>query len=168
VEENKQLYCLQCGTPLQTKMQDWRLRPVCPECGWVYYDQLKVGSAAVIEQEGSLLLLRRLRQPWQGQWYLPAGFVEVDETPEAAAEREVLEECGLVVHTVTLLDAIYFNDDPRGNGLLLVYQAEISGGKLHNSEEISEYRWFTPEEIPQDIAGAGHKEIILRWKAGQV
>lgn len=153
---------------MQTKLQDSRQRSFCPRCGWVYYKQLKVGAAALIEKNGRLLLLKRSRQPWQGCWNLPAGYVEVDETPAAAAEREVLEECGLDVRATELQAALFFADDPRGNGLLLVYHAEVSGGELHTSPEVTETGWFSPDEIPVNLAGAGHRETIQRWKTGQM
>lgn len=149
-------------------MQDGRQRNVCPSCGWTYYDQLKVGAAALVEQDGKLLLLRRARPPWKGQWYLPAGYVEAGETPQDAAVREVREECGLEVKVANFLDTLFFNDDPRGNGLLLVYRCQITGGELVLTEEITEFQWFSPEEIPVEIAGAGHAEMVNRWKIGQL
>ena len=94
-----QHYCLQCGTSLHLQQIEARWREVCLNCGWIYYQQLKVGAAALIERAGKLLLLRRAHNPGQGAWNLPAGYVEVDEDPARAAEREALEETGLQVYS---------------------------------------------------------------------
>jgi 8-oxo-dGTP diphosphatase len=54
-------------------------------------------GAVVHDARGRLLLIRRGHEPGRGLWSVPGGRVEADETPEAAVEREVLEETGLRV-----------------------------------------------------------------------
>ena len=46
-------YCFQCGTQLELQLRDNREREVCRACDWVYYAQLKVGAAVLIEQDTS-------------------------------------------------------------------------------------------------------------------
>ena len=91
-------YCLRRGQPLHAVYSDGRQRLICDQCGWIYFPQLKVSAAALIQQDGRLLLLCRQHDPWKGDWYLPAGYVEVDEDPARAVERETYEECGLQVN----------------------------------------------------------------------
>lgn len=155
-------YCLECGTTLQPVQQE-RERLVCPACGWVYYAQPKIGAAALIEVDGSLLLARRAYEPWRGCWYLPAGYVEVDESPAHAAEREVYEETGLRVQAERLMNVLYFDDDPRGPGVLVVYACQILAGELHMSHETDGLGFFNAQDLPEDLAGAGHRETILAW-----
>ena len=65
----KNHYCMQCGIQMETRKIEEMLREQCPACDWIYYQQLKVGSAVLIENdEGQLLLARRGHQPWQGMW----------------------------------------------------------------------------------------------------
>ncbi len=156
-------FCLQCGKALNLQELDGRLREVCPACGWVYYEELKVGAGALIVQGGRLLLIRRSCAPFQGTWNLPAGYVEVDESPAQAAERETREETGLVVQARGLIDAYYFDDDPRGNGVLLLYECSMTGGALQLTDESTEARFFAPSEIPAPITGAGHNQAIHDW-----
>jgi len=157
-------YCYQCGSLLEKRPLDGRWREVCSNCGWIHYRQLKVGAAALIEQNERLLLLRRACDPWKDAWNLPAGYVEADEDPARGAERETFEETGLRVKAGELLYAHYFNDDPRGNGVLLVYRCEIVSGSIMNSPEVAEFAFFHPHEIPDHLAGAGHTRTIQDWR----
>lgn len=158
-------YCLQCGSKLEPISLEGRDRERCPDCGWVYYPQLKVGAAVLIEQDGKLLLVQRAQTPWQGYWYLPAGYVESDENPTHAAERETFEETGLVVQCLSLFGVYYFDDDPRGNGILLVFTCKVTGGSIHcNLEEAQQAAFFSPEMV-LPLTGAGHNGAIQDWVA---
>lgn len=161
-------YCMICGSKMRTVFLDHRIREQCPSCGWVYYPQLKVGAGVLIEQNDAVLLVRRAIEPWKGLWCLPAGYVEADETPQAAAERETREETGLIVQVGGLTAVYPFNDDPRGNGLLILYQAEIFGGTLQCSDEASECGYFFATELPTEIAGMAHKQALADWVRGKV
>ncbi len=157
-------YCFQCGTALTSRILEGREREVCPACGWVHYPQLKVGAAAQIVVDGRLLLCMRASTPFRDTWNLPAGYVEADEPPARAAEREALEETGLRVRARRLVEAVYFDDDPRGSGILLVYACEILGGEPRPNAESREIRLFAPQEIPANLCGAGYREVVLRWQ----
>lgn len=162
-------YCYHCGASLMIMTCYNQPREMCPECGWVYYKQLKVGAAAVIERDNQLLLLRRAHHPWRGYWNLPAGYVESDEDPRCAAERETLEECNLVVRAGDLLGAFYFSDDPRGHGLLMVYLCQwLSGSPRVDPDEVLEFGFFDVLQLPKEITGAGHERAIQMWAARQV
>ncbi len=156
-------YCFQCGTQLELRFIDNREREVCPACGWVYYAQLKVGAAVIIEQDNKLLLLQRAHEPWVGSWMIPAGYVEANEDPKDAAKREVFEETGLEVELSELVKTYYFADDPRGNGISFIYRAtKVSGEMQINSEAISA-QYFAPDEIPEYLTLGGHNKMITEW-----
>ncbi|WP_158742697.1 NUDIX hydrolase [Acidisphaera sp. L21] len=75
-----------------------------------------VGIGAVILRPGAVLLVRRGKPPNAGQWSIPGGAQELGETAEAAARRELTEETGLVVDTLTLVanvDSIHRDPDGR-------------------------------------------------------
>ncbi len=157
-------YCFQCGNALEIRIIDHRDREICPACGWVYYAQLKTGAAVIIEKDSKLLLLQRNHQPWKGSWMLPAGYVEADEDPQDAAKREVLEETSLVVEDIEFLNAYYFSDDPRGNGVAFVYRAKAISGEIKISEEANAAEYFSWQEIPPYLTKGGHDKIIADWK----
>lgn len=158
-------YCFQCGSKLEVRHMDHRDREVCPACGWVYYAQLKVGAAVLIEQDGRLLLLRRNYEPWTGTWMTPAGYVEADEDPRNAAIREVYEETGLEVELGELFDVYYFDDDPRGNGVTFVYLAEKISGEIRINGESSIAKCFHWREIPAELSKGAHDKMIMAWRA---
>ncbi len=159
-------YCLKCGTQMGHKELDGRSRAVCPNCGWIYYQQLKVGGGALIEQDGELLLLQRAHDPWRGWWNFPAGYTEVDEDPAHTAVRETKEETGLDVKVDRLLAAYFFDDDPRGNGLLALFQCKVVGGLLTLTDEIQQAKFFSPDAVPNKIAGGGHNRAVKNWVEG--
>lgn len=159
-------YCFLCGTELALRFLDHRDREVCPNCGWVHYPQLKVGVGVLVENNGCLLLLQRAHEPWAGYWNLPAGYVEVDEYPSDAAKREVLEETGLSVELSELESLYYFDDDPRGNGIMLVYKATKVTGELNfDCDEVSSAQYFSRQSIPENLAGGADDRIIREWCA---
>lgn len=163
----KQHYCLMCGSLMMSREIEGRLREQCPQCGWIYYLHVKLSAAVLIEHDSKLLLLQRARQPWIGRWNLPAGYVEVDETPEQAAVREVREETGLEVEINRLLGNYFFDDDPRGNGLLVVFAGKVVGGYLNSSDESTAHGYFNAGSLPEDLCGAGHERVILSWQRGE-
>ncbi len=156
-------YCPDCGGAVVQREIEGRLRAYCPRCEKVFYEQLKVGAGCLIEERGRLLLVQRARAPFRGDWNLPAGYVEADEEPAHAAMRETLEETGLEVEAEALAGVYYFDDDPRGSGILIVYRCRIVGGLLRHTEEGSRNAWFPAWSLPAGIAGGGHERAIRAW-----
>ena len=73
-------------------------------------------DCVVFNQQNELLLIKRGRQPFQGKYALPGGWVEYGETVEQAALRELKEETGVEAHSLQLI-GVYSepNRDPRGH-----------------------------------------------------
>ncbi len=90
-------YCISCGAPLVSRFLFGKERRTCPACGWIHFEDPKVAAAVLVEQDARVLLVQRVNEPGQGLWTIPAGFVDAHEDPARAAERECLEETGLVV-----------------------------------------------------------------------
>lgn len=84
----------------------------------------------IAEQDLKVLLIRRGEEPFKGRWALPGGFVEIDESLERAAARELKEEVG--VRDVYLEQLYTFGDpkrDPRGRVVSVVYFALVDAGR---------------------------------------
>jgi ADP-ribose pyrophosphatase YjhB (NUDIX family) len=141
-------YCLRCGNPLIQAERFGRPRPVCPACGWIYFADPKVAAAALIQQPGQILLVRRANDPQRGKWTLPAGFVDAGEDPVEAVRRECLEETGLDVRVTGLVDVLYGQEHPRGSHLLIVYRAEIIGGALQPGDDVDHAAFFPLNALP--------------------
>ncbi len=165
-------HCLLCGEELHERILENRPRLACPHCDWIYYPQLKVSAGVLLEEQGKLLLVQRALEPWKGCWYLPAGYIEVDEDPLIGARRETEEETGLIVSVKSLRSISMYQDDPRGNGILIVYNVERLGGSLRNSVESTNVDFFSPEAIhSMHLAGSSHSLAIQQWveeKEGKV
>ena len=157
-------YCVRCGARLEAKEIDQRQRLFCPRCGHVHYEQLKVGAGILIEREGCLLLLQRAHEPFLGCWNVPAGYSEADEHPAQTAVREAREETGLEVEVTRLEDIYFFDGDPRGNGLLILYRCRVIGGALSGSTEGVNPTYFPRDRIPEPLSGGGHDQAIRAWQ----
>ena len=160
------MYCPACGAPYPDRFPlDEEGARNCPNCGFANYLQLKVGAAAIIEQDGNILLLRRTDKPFMGSWGLPAGYVRWNEPPKSAAVRETEEECGLVVEVESLLGVYFFDDDPRGNGILVAYRCRPISGTPAITPEASDVQFFRRGSLPSSLAGSGQDQAILAWKS---
>lgn len=159
------LYCPYCASPLEEQPAYGRVRPVCPTCGYVHFLAPKVGVSVLVEQDGRVLLVRRAIEPGLGQWSLPSGFIEWDESPEVAAVREVDEETGLVVADPQLLDVGHYSGDYRGPGLNINYRASVAGGTLQPADDAAEVRFFARKDLPplREIAFESHRRLLAQW-----
>ncbi len=156
------VYCPQCGTRLQTKMIGDRPRPVCPDCGFIFYLNPIVAAGTLVEREGQVALVQRGVEPGYGRWGLPTGYAELGETAEEAAIRETWEEIHLRVELDGLLDALSYNT-VKSQGVLLIYAARVVSGELHAGDDAIDAGWFGPEALP-DIAFRTHREVLRKWK----
>lgn len=156
-------YCFKCGTKLKIQILENIPREVCPNCGWVYYPHLKVGAGGLVTVNHQLLLVQRAMDPWKESWYIPAGYAEIDETPAQTAEREIWEETGLKVHAKELVNIYFYDDDPRGNGLLVLFNCELISGNIQISNEALDARFFAAYELPENLAGVAHIAAVNDW-----
>ena len=124
------------------------VRPVCPQCGWIHYVDPKVAAAALIVDDGRVLLVRRVNEPHRGLWTLPAGFVDGGEDPAEAAARECLEETGLRVRVTRVFDIVSGREHPRGADFVIVYVAEVLGGDMKPDDDADAVEWFDKTNLP--------------------
>jgi len=97
------------------------------------------------------LLVRRKHAPFEGRWAIPGGFVEADESLEAAARRELKEETG--VRDVYLEQLYTFGDpkrDPRGRVVTVAYLALVPAPlAVQAGDDASDARWWSVYKLPQ-------------------
>lgn len=155
-------FCPLCATPLDLHQRGGRVRPVCPQCGYVQYRNPTAGVAVIVRRaDGALLLGRRGPNAGYGagQWCIPCGHVEWDEAVRAAAIREFAEETGLAVH-LTALAAVESNfHDPRQHTVGIWFHGAISGGELTPGDDLVELGWFVLHALP-DLAFATDRRVI--------
>lgn len=141
-------FCPRCGAALQQEERFGRMRPVCPQCGWIHFVDPKVAAATLIVQDGLVLLVRRVNEPFRGMWTLPAGFVNGGEDPAEAAARECLEETGLNVRVTRVFDIVSGREHPRGADFVIVYQAEVVKGEMKADDDADAVEWFGRGNLP--------------------
>lgn len=124
-----------------------------------------VGAGAVIHDGPRVLLVKRNNPPNKGRWALAGGLVEVGETTEAAAEREVLEETGLRVKVEGLLDVqTDLHKDAESkveyHYILVDYLASPVGGVLRINGESTDSGWFTSAETEGLEMSEGTRKVL--------
>lgn len=141
-------FCPRCGSKLIVQLHSGKQRPSCPKCGWVYFPDPKVAVAVLLKNNGQVLLVQRMFDPQKGYWTMPSGFVDAGEDPKEAARRECLEETGLLIENIKLLDVIFSQEYPRGASILIVYRADIQSGELKSGDDARQAAYFNIKELP--------------------
>lgn len=107
-----------------------------------------------------ILLIQRKNAPYKGCWALPGGFMEIDETIEQTAQRELEEETGLskiTLHQMHTYSALY--RDPRGRTLTIVFWGICSDkSTLRAASDAETVQWFPYDNLPE--LAFDHDQII--------
>ena len=102
----------------------------------------------VIPSGRGIVLILRASDPFEGQWALPGGFVEIGETVEDAATREAAEETGLAVELARLVGVYSDPDrDPRGHNVSVAFLARVVGGDLVAATDAAEVAVLDPDFV---------------------
>ena len=99
-------------------------------------------DCVVFDDSGRVLLIRRKNPPFQGEFALPGGFVEIGETVEAACRRELMEETGVNVSGLRLI-GVYSDPhrDPRGHTCSIAFAAHVKGAQARAGDDAAEVAW---------------------------
>lgn len=112
-----------------------------------------------------VLLIKRAREPFKEQWAFPGGFVDKDESLEAAAARELAEETGL--SNIQFEQVGAFGDpgrDPRGHTVSVVFAGVIEKRELASAaDDASEAAWHSALK-PPELAFDHNKILTMTLK----
>src|SRR5438445_13060029 len=114
-------------------------------------------------QDGQLVAVRRMNEPFRGMPALPGGFVELGETTLEAVVREVREETGLETKVLRLVGV--FSDpgrDPRGHTVTIAYALEAIGGRPKAGSDAAAIVLVNPDDPPR--MAFDHNEIVRKWR----
>lgn len=130
-----------------------------------------VGVGAVVFKGARVLLVRRGRPPRKGLWSLPGGMQEVGETVFAAARREVLEETGLAVEVMELVDVVDSitrdaEDRARYHYTLVDVRAEWRAGEAVAGDDAEAVAWAPLDDLARYDLWA-ETERVIRLAAAQ-
>jgi len=117
-----------------------------------YPDRPCLAVGAIVFRDGRVLLVRRGQPPAEGEWAIPGGSVEVGETLQQAAQRELLEETGIVIQAgepCFIFDVIQTDTDGRVRFHYLVIDllAVYVEGDPRAGGDAADARWVSAEEL---------------------
>ncbi|GFO53156.1 DNA mismatch repair protein MutT [Geomonas sp. Red276] len=119
--------------------------------------------AVIVDSEGQVLLTQRRVPPFQGEWVMPGGKIDLGEPIVKALKREVREEVGLEVEVGDLVD-IFEHVTPGEDNyhfIIIYYRcAPLFCDVKHNEEEVQEARWVKPADFNQYKIPAGARFIL--------
>ncbi len=124
---------------------DNRERLVCGRCEFIHYQNPKIVAGAVCTWEDRILLARRAIEPRKGAWTLPAGYMELGETTEQAAQREAREEACASIEIDRLL-AMY--SIARIGQVQIMYRARLLSPDVAAGPESADVALVTWDKIP--------------------
>ncbi|MGQ0663745.1 MAG: NUDIX hydrolase [Pseudomonadota bacterium] len=124
---------------------DTRARLVCPDCGFIHYENPKVVVGALVRWQGRILLCRRNIPPRKGYWTMPAGYLELNEASSEGAKREAWEEARARIEIDALL-AVY--NIPRLSQVQLIYRASLVAPEFSAGPESQAVALFAWHELP--------------------
>ena len=106
----------------------------------------------MVVHEGRILLVRRGAAPSRGLWAVPGGALELGETLQQGAEREILEETGVAIRAREPICAFdFFERDGDGrirfHFVIVDVAADYIRGDVKGADDALEARWLAPEDL---------------------
>ncbi len=149
-------FCPRCAQPAEIA---YPRSLSCPHCGYgAYYNPKPVACAIPVTPQDQIVLLRRAFDPGKDLWTFPGGFVDLGESVEEAAHREVMEELGISISLGRLVN-VYSRASER---IVLIVYAATTTQRPRTTEEASEVECFDREDLPWDELAFWSTERALR------
>lgn len=115
-----------------------------------------------LDKDGSrrVLLVQRGGEPFKGMWAFPGGFLNMDETLEECARRELKEETGFEtpIRFEELKSFSAIDRDPRGRTITVAFLAEVPMAEVKGGDDAADARWFALDEVPP--LAFDHDEVL--------
>jgi 8-oxo-dGTP diphosphatase len=132
-----------------------------------YPDAPQVAVGAIVVRDGRVLLVRRGHPPSEGLWAIPGGSVELGETLQEAAEREIMEETGLTIRAgepVYTFDVILRDDAGRVQFHYVIVDllADYVTSEVHSGDDARDARWVAPEELEKLAVNQTTLELLKK------
>lgn len=152
-------FCSRCGQPVALRIpdHDTRERHVCTGCGMVHYRNPTVIVSCLATLGQRALWMRRAEEPRRGFWSVPGGFMEIGESLQEAAARELREETGVCLPPEAMS---LYGVGSVGNGaqVYVSFRAELQDEVFAPGPESLEVALFSRAELP--VAGLAYPGIL--------
>ena len=157
-------YCPRCGSEMFRLYDEKSNR--CEQCGFHLYHNASASVAAIIvNEQGELLLCKRAKEPQKGLLDLPGGFVDMNESAEAALKREIKEELGVEIigsdYYCSLPNRYLFSDFVI-HTLDLFYIVRIDTTcKISCADDVADYGYYALNAINvEDIGLESIRKVV--------
>lgn len=157
-------FCPICGDSLRLEADGERPQPHCSRCRRFYYRNPVPAVCCLITRGDSLLLGQRAVEPCLGHWTLPGGFVELGETTEEAAIREIREETTLDISALRLIGVSTQPSRLCGAVTVLGYAVGRWTGEPRPGSDVMDLRFFDRRERPP-MPFKAHEELLAAFEA---
>ena len=132
-----------------------------------YPERPIAGVGVVVFRNEEVLLVKRKRAPYKGQWSIPGGKQELGETVTQAARRELMEETGVEVNELTLIDVVdIIVRDEEGKILyhyiVADYRAHWLSGECSPGDDAQDVQWFNLNKLGSISLLYKTRKIILK------
>lgn len=159
-------FCHFCGHPLALKLAEGRERLWCESCQAPLYENPVPATALVVVDESErICFVKRGVEPHKGGWCLPGGFIEIGESPEEGALRELLEETSLEGRIGDLLGVTVSRTFANNCVLLVGYLVRDYAGTPAAGDDATDIGFFAEEDFPE-IVFESHKRFVRIYQAG--
>jgi ADP-ribose pyrophosphatase YjhB (NUDIX family) len=160
-------YCGTCGSSLLQHHDGQSDKPYCAACNRFFYrNPVPAACCFVARGDDELLFTQRAVEPCKGAWTLPGGFIELGETAEEAAIRELHEETNLQAHHVELMGVSTKQSPNAGAVMVLGFLVhDWSGeGEMRPDTDAMDLRFFRHSERPT-MPFSVHRELLAVYDA---
>lgn len=164
----RERFCPYCAARLSQKLLEGHRRLYCEKCRLpIYKNPLPATCVVATDDRQQILLVKRKVKPKVDQWCLPGGFMELGESPEQAALRELKEETGLSAKIDYLLGVTTNPSDMYDTVLMIGYLVTAVTGEPAVGDDASQLAWFHPNRLPP-VAFRSHRHFIRMVYAASI
>lgn len=156
-------HCPRCAAQLVLHDATDDVHVACPACGFVQYDNpLPTCVVVILDDDGDrVLLARRGHEPRAGRWDAVGGFLNLGETAEESAHREIFEELGVGLVDLSPLGTFVSQYEPGRQTIAAAFTARLEpGAVVALSDENTEVAWFAFDALPAEMAFPDGVEAI--------
>lgn len=157
-------FCPVCGTQFELRESGEKIRPVCSECGYVYYKNPYPAVSVLIVDDNNILLGKRKKGSFiEDKWCLPCGYIEFNEDFLTAARREAREETGLEIEIDSIVNVNSNFLSSSIHSIVVVLLAHVKCGVPLPGDDIGQLMWHDMSKELPDMAFEADTHIIKRY-----
>ncbi len=159
-------YCPYCSNKITHRKEGDILREYCVPCDTFFYNNPLPVVSTIVVKDRKLLLVKRKYEPQKGEWCLPSGFAETNESVQDAALRELEEETGIKGKIIDFVCVDSAVNKMYGDLIFVTFESEWIDGELLAGDDAEEVQFYPFENLPP-LAFESNTKAIRRYVAGK-